>query len=250
MRRFFGRGATADPVKLVSGFDTTAANSDGGEGKDDVLYIQHAGKEFTLTYPFNAITSGTVTVGAVRESCAQITGVEKERIALSCSGRGMKLKDDGLAARQFGIGCGAKILCITSKSAPPPPAEVDGEGGSVDGGEKKKKKRSKKKSRAASPPPPAQQSTTPPSSPLDVINALDTTISATLSPLVDSFTTSPPPNPEKRADVHRRLTETLMAELLKLDEVECADPEVRARRKEVVRGVQGLLDRLDGVVKE
>jgi hypothetical protein len=73
---------------------------------------------------------------------------------------------------------------------------------------------------------------------------------ANLHPLVDDFLQDPPADAERRADVHRRLTETMMGELLKLDSVESNESEVRARRKEVVRQIQGTLDRLDRVLKE
>jgi hypothetical protein len=55
---------------------------------------------------------------------------------------------------------------------------------------------------------------------------------------------------EKRVDMHRRLGETIMAELLKLDGVETEDPEIRARRKELVKDIQGYLDALDKSLRE
>lgn len=86
--------------------------------------------------------------------------------------------------------------------------------------------------------------------PMEKIDAVWDGIVANLMPLMDEFMNSPPEDAGKRADMHRRLSETMMGELLKLDSVESGEPEVRARRKGVVKDIQKVLDGLDRVLKE
>lgn len=110
---------------------------------------------------------------------------------------------------------------------------------------KKKKKKSGAKKVATTPEPEPRKTT-----PMEKIEAVWDGIVANLMPLMDEFMNSPPADAVKRADTHRRLSETMMGELLKLDSVESGEPDVRARRKGVVKDIQKVLDGLDRVLKE
>jgi hypothetical protein len=70
-------------------------------------------------------------------------------------------------------------------------------------------------------------------------------------PLCSDYIESPPSDPKKREEEHRKLSESIMMHImLKLDGVEAEGmPEVRARRKELVRQVQKTLKDLD-IAKE
>lgn len=80
------------------------------------------------------------------------------------------------------------------------------------------------------------------------IEAVRDHVVSTLLPLVEEFLAGK--GADKRSDMHRRLGETIMAELLKLDGIETEDPQIRSRRKEVVREIQGYLDSLDKSLRE
>jgi hypothetical protein len=233
MRRFLGLGgggggasqtvtATADryPPSAISG--NNAADPYRAE---DVLTIKHGLNEYLFKYPVHTIGSHKLNVGHVRDKCSEITGVDVARLALICAGR--QLKDDNATLQSIGVEHGAKILAMGTNAQPP--------------------------SRPAESPPVQQQQQQQrrdlPKSPAAKIEAVRDDV-LMLLPQVDEFiANSPPLEAAKRADLHRRLGETIMGELLKLDSVETEDPVVRAKRKEVVKEIQGTLDALDRALR-
>lgn len=84
--------------------------------------------------------------------------------------------------------------------------------------------------------------------PMEKLNSIGDHFTAKLAPLCAKFMANPPSDPKKREDEHRRITETVMQQvILKLDEVDTqGDEEARARRRELVRHVQGVLKEMDG----
>lgn len=235
MRRFFGRSQvlTPDGIPHISGDVTPDPNR-----LEDFVSIKHGQKEFKLTYPVNAITGGAISVGDMRERCSSLTGVDTDRISLVCAGK--NLKDNSATLKSLGIGHAARILLMGSTAPVPSDPASDSAAKS-----KKKKKKSGAKKVATTPEPELRKTT-----PMEKIEAVWDGIVANLMPLMDEFMNSPPADAVKRADTHRRLSETMMGELLKLDSVESGEPDVRARRKGVVKDIQKVLDGLDRVLKE
>lgn len=237
MRRFFSRvtsGATPSTISGDASPDPSRAT--------DILTVKHAKDEFTLSYDRDAITGGITTVGQLRKDCSAHIGAPLDRISLVCAGK--NLKDDAATLASLGISTNAKILCIGS-SAPIPSGPADSASNAEKA--KKKKKKSGAKARGSGAVTPEVQK--PVLTPMMKIDAVWDGIVANLLPLMEEFTNNPPADEAKRADMHRRLSETMMGELLKLDSVESSEPEVRARRKGVVKDIQKILDGLDRVVK-
>lgn len=99
------------------------------------------------------------------------------------------------------------------------------------------------------PAPPTSSGAT--SGPMKVLDDLAVEYQIKWLPLCSDYIASPPSDPKKREEDHRRLSESIMMHImLKLDGVEAEGmPEVRARRKELVKQVQKTLKDLD-VAKE
>ncbi|KAI5847785.1 hypothetical protein DFP73DRAFT_543147 [Morchella snyderi] len=245
MRRFLSR-VTGGATAIISGDASPDPNR-----TSDTITIKHGKDDFTLTYTANAITGGTLTVGSLRTDCSNHIAADPARISLLCAGK--NLKDNTATLASLGISTGAKILCMGS-SAPIPAAaaaataEADSGSGAAEKS-KKKKKKSGAKARGAGSGAVTPEVQKPVLTPMQKIDAVWDGIVVTLLPLTEEFMDSPPADAAKRADMHRRLSETMMGELLKLDSVESSEPEVRARRKGVVKDIQKVLDGLDRVLK-
>ncbi|KAF8543907.1 BAG domain-containing protein [Trichophaea hybrida] len=136
------------------------------------------------------------------------------------------LKDDNVTLQSLGIEHGAKILTMGS-NAPPISAPKT----SVTPKQEE-----------------PRRTPEPPKGPEEKIEAVRDHVNTKLVPLVNDFINGK--GTEKRVDTHRKLGETIMAELLKLDGVETEDPQIRARRKELVKDIQGHLDALDQSLRE
>lgn len=228
MKRFFNRyqgqgGGRGDPYGPIDGND--AADPYRAE---DVLQIKHGQNEYLFKYPVNTIARHELTVGHVREKCHEITGVAYERLTLICAGQ--KLTNDNATLKSLGVEHGAKILLMGSNQPPAPAPKNKGSSASL----------------RPSPAPEPKRPTTP----MDIIEGCREEVTSKLLPLVDDFIQNLPEEVSKREDAHRRLSETIMKELLKLDAVESPEPEIRARRKEVVREIQNTLDRLDRALRD
>ncbi|GAW23865.1 hypothetical protein ANO14919_134420 [Xylariales sp. No.14919] len=106
-------------------------------------------------------------------------------------------------------------------------------------------------SRRTSPDPSRHPSRVPspavPPGALEKLEVIRSHFNSELLPLCTQFARNPPRDAKKREDEHRKITETVMQHvLLKLDEVDTGgDPDIRARRKDLVNYVQDLLKEMD-----
>ncbi|KAL2263521.1 hypothetical protein VTK26DRAFT_6422 [Humicola hyalothermophila] len=90
-----------------------------------------------------------------------------------------------------------------------------------------------------------------PGGPIEKLNEIAAHFDATLRPLCADFVAQPPLDPERRVEEHRKLSETIMIQvILKLDGVETSGEEgARARRRQLVREVQAVLKDIDEAAK-
>lgn len=185
---------------------------------EDVIHVKHGKNDYDFQFPPGAISGGAVTVGALRAKAAQETGVNASRITLVALGR--NLKDDSTTLRSLGMGSGTKVLCMASQQQVPKPMK-----------------------KPVTVTPPKQLS------PMEKIEAVKQAVHDKTGVLTREFVANPPADGKEREDSHRKISETIMGELLKLDGIESDDPAVRVRRKEVVKEIQLLLEKVDAALR-
>lgn len=90
-----------------------------------------------------------------------------------------------------------------------------------------------------------------PGGPMDKLNSIAEHFDTKLRPLCSQYIEAPPSDKKKNEDEHRRISETVMQQvILKLDGVETNGEEsARARRKELVKEVQHILKKMDETLK-
>jgi hypothetical protein len=90
-----------------------------------------------------------------------------------------------------------------------------------------------------------------PQTPIGKMDAIASKFHTEFVPLCIQYMQNPPPEKKERDFEYKKLSETILTQILmKLDGIETeGDPDARARRKELVKEVQGMLNKLDEVVK-
>ncbi|KAF2767757.1 BAG domain-containing protein [Teratosphaeria nubilosa] len=251
---------------------------DHGPPRDtDVLVLRNKRKDYHVHFPAYSISRGELLVGQVRDQAAKKVGtVDSRRVKLLY--RGKNLKDDNRTCRQEGLRDGAELLLTIADPASTDASEDDedeelGYDEQTGDGEprkrrnrgKKSKKRNKREeqqtrqqqeSGTSTPnlqPPPSQNSRAPspkPATPMGKLNELREKLGEFL-PQVEAYKRNPPAEKAKREFEHKRLSETILTQvLLKLDGVETeGDPDARAKRKELVKETQAMLADVDAVAK-
>ncbi|KAI9679875.1 MAG: hypothetical protein M1817_004889 [Caeruleum heppii] len=257
---------------------------------DDVIILKIRGTSYPIHFRPYIIDDGELRVADLKVKAAEILGLsDLRRIRLLYKGK--NLKDELRPCRDEGLKIDSEVLCVVSddlddRRAPLSPvdrtdddelSESDGDTSGAHGGESPPKRRQhrgkkKKKGKKSSVPssetgmphlaPPGgsgtgrSRSTSPapssaPTTPKEKLDELSSLFHTKFLPQSVQFTNHPPSDPAKRDFEYKKLTETILSQiLLKLDAVETeGDPELRQRRKDLVKETQGVLTGLDAVVK-
>ncbi|KAI1097376.1 BAG domain-containing protein [Jackrogersella minutella] len=249
---------------------------------DDVLLIKNKGVTYPVHFPAYSIGDGKLLVRDVKIRVALIMNISDRRARrLKMLYKGRHLKEQDIPIRDYGVKNNSELLVVVPEGRA---SDEDDESSSeevivtedsIDQQKSKKKKnksRKKKKDRVsprestanlevpgqrdgegrrASPEPSIHPSRVPspsvPNGAEEKLAAIKSHFETKLLPLCQQFTDNPPRDRKKLEDEHRKLSETVLQHtLLKLDEVDTGgDPNIRAKRKELVTYVQDILKVLD-----
>ncbi|KAK4082385.1 uncharacterized protein Triagg1_2197 [Trichoderma aggressivum f. europaeum] len=239
------------------------------EPEDDILLIKNRGVTYPAHFPAYSIGDGKLYVKDVRDRIGLLMDLSSRttrRVKLLYKGK--QLKESMYPVREYGVKNKSELMAVI------PDAEDDNSGRSDDEmiivdeprtetksskskGKKKKGKKRSDKSEATSPTSPVDSGSN-----ADAANGVSpAAISAAMKklddisddfhtnwlPLCRNYIESPPKDAKKRDEEHRKLSESVMQQIiLKLDGVETEGvDDIRQRRKDLVRRVQEVLKQLD-----
>ncbi|KAK8859892.1 BAG domain-containing protein [Apiospora arundinis] len=257
--------------------------------EDDVLLIKNKGTTHHVHFPAYSIGDGKLYVHDVRERIAWLMKISEQRshrIKMLYKGRNLKVDPSRpVPVREYGVKNNSEILVVLPEGNESDDDDSDSSEEVIvtdprDGQKPKKSKKSKKggKKRKSKSPRDSNSNLEVPNSaeaerkssgdgskipsrvpspaassgPMEKLDSISSHFNTKFLPLCVEFSANPPKDYKKCVDEHRKLSESIMQQvLLKLDEVETGgDPDIRARRKQLVNQVHDVLRGIDDHLPE
>ena len=207
--------------------------------EQETIELRHGRQAYNLKFPAGAIPKMTVSE---LKSLARKEARLDDEVEIKLLFQGKRL-DDKEHVGKYNVRDGSRILMTSSKklekpldsrtTTPMPP--------SLNSVKPK-----------PAPPPPQPQQTVSSQTSLDKIYALRQGIKKSYGGQITEFIRNPPATRKERVETKARLSELLLQQLLKFDDVvidpdDYASREARLERKAAVKWVQGLMEQVDGV---
>ncbi|PHH80505.1 hypothetical protein CDD80_1272 [Ophiocordyceps camponoti-rufipedis] len=237
---------------------------------DDVLFLRINGVTEEAQFPAYSIGDGKLRVVDIRDRAGLMINLpDKAATHIKLFYKDKRLKELDVPARSYGVKNKSEVIALlpdmgnTICSSSSEEMVVVDEAPRDDSKLRRRKKRKTKKrspagdgESASSPRDGSLHSKSPTpaatgSVAMKQIETLSSEFTTKWLPLCIKYTASPPADPKAREEEHRKLSESLLQNiLLKLDGVDTEGvAEVRNRRKELVNKVQDVLKGLDGAAK-
>ena len=249
--------------------------------EDDVLLLKIKGITYPTKFPAYSIGDSKLLVCDLRDRIKLMLKLSDRRARrMRMIYKGRELKSSVEPVREYGVKNNSEIMVILPDTKADSSDESSEEivvVGQEEEAPKKKKKRSRAKKRESPrdsgsnvgldvPPDHSRRGVSHsrthspasavsaasnvsgmPGGPIEKLNAISSNFNTKLLPLCVQYTANPPEEQKKREDEHRKISETVMQQvLLKLDEVDTSAEEgARGLRKELVHQVQSVLKSLD-----
>ncbi|KAI1818073.1 BAG domain-containing protein [Poronia punctata] len=256
--------------------------------EDDILLIKNKSVSYPVTFPAFSIGDGRLTVRDVRDRAGLVMDLSSRRARrIKMLYKGRNLKEPDVPIRDYGVKNNSELLVVVPEGRLSDGDESSSTNEEVvvadtrdeyratkkrknKNGKKKAKNRTPKdttgnlevpgqgdgESRRTSPDPSRHPSRIPspavPSGAIEKLEAIRSHFDSELLPVCEEFIRRPPRDAKKLQDEHRKISETVMQHvLLKLDEVDTGgDPDIRARRKDLVNYVQAILKDIDDLAPD
>ena len=238
---------------------------------DDVLLIKSKGVTYPAHFPAYSISDGRLQVKDVRNRIGLMMNMsdrKTRRVRLLYKGK--QLKEPSAPVRDYRVKNKSELMAVVPDGGDSSETEeemvvVNEAGPSDSKSRKRRKKRSNKKrgdkqdDSGSSPRDgntsnvDGQKSPSPAvaapggEGPIKKLDDLNEQFEKDWLPLCDEFIAAPPTDPKKREDEHRKISESVFQHImLKVDGVDTeGDPDIRARRKGLIKYVQDVLRKLD-----
>src|SRR5215471_8174579 len=199
----------------------------------ETIEFRHGKQVYHLEFP-----PGTLSTTPVSELKSRLRKEAKlsNDVEIKLLFQGKRL-DDKERAGKYNVRDGSRILMTSSRKLEKPSPS------------------SESSTRSSTPKPKPTSTPTPsvvPQTSLDKISAIRQSIKNTYGGQITAFVRTPPATRKERVETKARLSELLLQQLLKFDDVvidpdDYAIKEARLERKAAVKWVQGLMEEVDGV---
>lgn len=208
----------------------------------ETIEIRHGKQSYHLTFRPGKLA--TLAVSELKSLARQQAKLADDvDIKLLFQGRRMDDNDD---VAKYNVHDGSRILMTSSKRIEKPVNTPISSTSTATSS-----KASSTSNSTPRPTTPAIKQVTP-QTPLDKIAAIRQGIKNTYGDQIKAFVRNPPKTRKERVDTKARLSELLLQQLLKFDDVivdpdDFASKEARLERKAAIKWVQGLMEEVDGV---
>ncbi|CAG7994086.1 unnamed protein product [Penicillium olsonii] len=252
------------------------------DAEPDIIALRHRGTIYPLHFRAYAIDDGALTVGELRQQAAIKTDAESpDRVRLLYKGK--LLKDNQRTCKAEGLKQHSEVLCVVSEvgasdisddsgphgatGVPTPtstqsrPTSAEASSPPTPTGKSKKGRKNKRNKKTAPEPTPApvDLSSNPAPvpnlkllrTPLEQVSALMGWLRQEMIPRCDQYVAEPPSDPKKRDYEYKKLSETILAQvMLKADGIEPdGDQAARDARRALIKEAQAALNQLDSISK-
>jgi hypothetical protein len=231
-------------------FSWSPFSSRPAEQDPELIEICHGKRSYNLLIPPGQLTS--LPVSQLKELTRE-KGKLPDDVDIKFFFQGKRLADNAEAG-SYNIRNGSRILMSSSKKIERPASTAATSTATSSTTTSSVFNASKSKSSTAASTPTGTPTSTvaTPSTPFDKIQAIRQGIKATFGPQISTFVRDPPETRKERVETKARLSELLLQQLLKFDDViidpdDYASKEARLERKAAVKWVQSLMDDIDGV---